>query len=248
MIRTVIIDDEVNIRTLVREILQNQCPDVEVVAEAGSISASLEAIRKYNPGLVLLDIRLEDGTGFDLLEKISSPTFCIIFITAFEEYALKALRLSAVDYILKPVIPEELVSAIEKARRLIKPDPDERFKVLVDNVRGGASHERKIVLRTSDKFHFVNVGDIIRCESDSSYTTFFFLNREPVIVSKTLKDFEEMLCEFGFYRPHKSYLLNLGLIKAYERSDGGYIIMCDDSKIPLSDKKREEFFRLMERI
>jgi two-component system LytT family response regulator len=248
MLRTIIIDDEANIRSLLKEILLHRCPDVEVVAETGSISASLEAIQRLNPDLVLLDILLEDGTGFELLEKLGSPGFRLIFITASEDYALKAFRLCAVDYIVKPIDPEQLVEAIAKARTVISNGNENPIRVLMSNRNNPGGQEKKIVLRTADKFHFVSVGDIVRCESDSSYTTFFLTDSSSIVISKTLKEFEELLNEFGFYRPHKSFLINLKCIKAFEKSDGGFIIMTDESKVPLSDKKREEFFRIMEHL
>jgi two-component system LytT family response regulator len=248
MIRTIIIDDEENIRSLLRELLRIYCPDVEIVAETGNIENSIEAILRLKPQLLLLDIKLEDGSGFELLEKLGSHDFSIIFITAYEEFALKAFRQSAVDYILKPVVPEELMAAIKKVRNTLKHENDDRIRVSANNTNSNHDQEKKIVLRTADKFHFVTMNEIIRCESDSSYTTFFFLNGKSLIISRTMKEFEEILCEFSFYRPHKSYLINIKHIKAFEKSDGGFIIMSDDSKVPLSDKKRDEFFRLMETL
>jgi two-component system, LytTR family, response regulator len=248
MIRTIIIDDEVNIRSLLKQILKDHCTGVEVVAEAGSVVASLEAIRRLHPELILLDIRLEDGTGFDLLEKLGAGHPYVIFITAFEEFALKAFRLSAVDYLMKPVVPEELAEAIGKVRHAMSNHHDNRVRVLIENANNPNLQEKKIVLRTADKFHFVALSDVIRCESDSSYTTFFLVGQPPVVVCKTLKDYEDLLGDFGFYRPHKSNIINLKHIRAFEKSDGGFIIMSDDAKVPLSDRKREEFFGMMDKM
>jgi two-component system LytT family response regulator len=246
MLRTIIIDDEENIRILLKGILQSHCLDVEVVAEAGSVAEAREAIRAFRPDLLLLDIRLGDGTGFGLLEKFEKIDFRIIFITSYEEYALKALKLSAVDYIMKPVIADELAAAIIKARKLIGSGQEQAFKVLVSNSKSHGNQDKKIVLRTADKFHFVPVSDIIRCESDSSYTKFFFTDHSSILISRTLKEFEEILAEFGFFRPFKSDLINIRHIKAYDKSGGGFIIMTDNSRVPISDRKKEEFFRLIE--
>ena len=237
-----------NIRMLLKELLAGCCPDVEVVAEAGNIKASVELIRRLHPDLVLLDIKLEDGSGFELLEKLGSHDFSIIFITAYEEFAVKAFRQSAVDYILKPVVPEELAAAVNKARIALQHENNDRIRLATNNTNNNQNQEKKIVLRTVEKFHFVKVNDIIRCESDNTYTTFFLSDHTSILVSKTLKDFEGILCDFGFYRPHKSFLINLKHIKAFEKSDGGFIIMNDESRIPLSDKKRAEFFLMMEQL
>jgi two-component system LytT family response regulator len=248
MIQTIIIDDEAHIRSLLKQTLGEFCPDVEVVAETGGVASSLEAIRRLHPDLILLDIRLEDGTGFDLLEKLGAPSPPVIFITAYEEFALKAFRLSAVDYIMKPVVAEELVEAIAKYRVAMSKNHDDRIRVLLGNTNNSNLQDKKIVLRTADKFHFVGLHEIIRCESDSSYTTFFLVGQPSVVVSKTLKDYEDLLTDFGFYRPHKSNIINMKHIRAFEKSGGGFIIMSDNSRVPLSDRKREEFFGMLEKL
>jgi len=246
MLRTIIIDDEENIRILLRGMLRSHCPDVEIAAEAGSVAEAFEAINRHKPDLILLDIRLGDGTGFGLLEKFEKIDFRIIFVTSYEQYALRALKLSAIDYIVKPVSTEELTAAIDKARRLIGAGEEQPLKVLVDNAKSIPNHDKKIVLKTADRFHFVQVSEIIRCESDSSYTKFFLTDNSTILISRTLKEFEEILLDFNFFRPFKSDLINLKHIKAFDKTDGGFIIMTDNSRVPISDRKKEEFFRLME--
>jgi two-component system LytT family response regulator len=245
LLRTIIIDDEENIRLLLRNIIEEHCPGVEVIAEAGSVADSLRLIRQLSPDLILLDIRLTDGTGFGLLEMLGEINFRIIFVTAYEEFALKALKLSAVDYILKPIVTSELVEAIDKARKILGEGEEHLMKVLIDNTKNQVSQEKKIVLKTADKFHFVVIRDIIRCESDSSYTWFYMLDGTKILISRTMKEFEEILSGRGFYRPFKTFLINLNHIKAYEKHDGGFIVMADDSRIPIADRKKEEFFRLI---
>jgi two-component system LytT family response regulator len=246
MLRTIIVDDEENIRILLRGIIQSHCSGVEVVAEARSVAEAYDAITRYKPDLLLLDIRLGDGTGFGLLEKFEKIDFRIIFVTSYEEYALKALKLSAVDYIVKPVIASELIVAIEKAKQIIETEDEQPVRVLVDNSRTHAHQEKQIVLRTEDRFHLVMIGNIIRCESDSSYTRFFLANGSSILISKTLKDFEDILSGFGFFRPSKYGLINMKHLKAFDKSGGGFITMSDNSRVPLSDRKKEEFFRMME--
>jgi two-component system LytT family response regulator len=245
VLKTIIIDDEENIRLLLRSIINDHCPDVEVIAEAGNVADSLRLIRQFSPDLILLDIRLTDGTGFGLLEMLGEINFRIIFVTAFEEYALKALKLSAVDYILKPIVTGELVAAIEKVRKIIRNGENEQLQVLIDNTKNNTLQEKKIVLKTADKFHFVVIKDIIRCESDSSYTWFYMLDGTKILISRTMKEFEDTLSGSGFYRPFKTFLINLNHIKAYEKHDGGFIVMADDSRIPIADRKKEEFFRMV---
>ena len=248
MIRVVIIDDEDLVRVLLRDILKFRCPEVEIVGEASGIKSGLEVLGKVRPDLVLLDVKLEDGTGFELLQQCSGVDFKVIFITAFEEYALKAIRLSAVDYILKPIAPDELKNAIEKASLMLIADQEQKLKTLVSNLGNATNGNKKIVLKTHDKFHFIPVNEIYYCESDSSYTKFYLQDGNEIMVSRTLKEFEEILMDHGFYRTHKSFLINLKHIRAFQKSDGGYIIMVNNSRIPLSDKKKEEFLRLMENM
>ena len=248
MIRTVIIDDEINIRTLIRDMLQSCCPDILVTGEAGSVKEGLELLSREKPDLLLLDIQLEDGNGFELLAKVGTIGFRIIFITAYEEFALRALKLSAVDYLLKPISIGELQMAVEKARQFLLPDQEMKVNALVSNFSGKTDADRKIVLRTYDKHYFVSIREVIRCESDSSYTKFFLLDGREIMVSQTMKEYEEILLPFRFFRPHKSFLINLEHVRVFEKSGGGYIVMSDGSNVPLSEKKRDEFFRMMKTL
>jgi two-component system, LytTR family, response regulator len=248
MIRTVIIDDEKNVRELVKNILNDLCPGVEVVGDADGVKSGLELIQNTRTDLLLLDIKMQDGTGFDLIAQYKGEPFRIVFITAYEEYAIKAIKLSAVDYILKPIAPEDLKNAIGKAEHLLAAEHEMKVKTLLGNLNNHLHDDKKIVLRTHDKLHYIPVGDIIYCESDNSYSTFYLKDKTSIIVSRTLKEFEDILAGYGFYRPHKSYLINLKHIRAYDKTDGGNIIMSDQLVIPISDKKKEEFLNLMENL
>lgn len=248
MIRTVIIDDEFLVRSLIRDILKEFCPIVEVVGEAGGVESGLNLISLNQPDLVLLDIKMEDGSGFDLIQRYHGEPFKVIFVTAYEEYAIRAIKLSAVDYILKPISPEELKVAVEKAVTLLATDQQLKMKTLLGNIGNSLPDDKKIVLKTHDKLHYIIIHDILYCESDSSYTKFYLSDQTSVMVSRTLKEFEDILTGYGFYRPHKSFLINLRHIKAFEKSDGGYVILSDKSMVPVSDKKKEEFFRIMEKM
>ena len=246
MIKALIIDDEPGVRKMLNLLLKQYCPDVQVAGEAGSVAEAYEMILELRPELVFLDIKMDDGTGFDLLRKFGKVDFHVIFVTAFDEYAVKAFRFSAIDYLLKPVEAEELVSAVGKARSLQNTETEHRISNLTRNMSDVPREDKKIVLHTQDKFHFVKVPEILYCESEGSYTTFYLQNGLKVLVCRSLKEYEELLEEYSFFRPHRSYLINLSYVTGYEKGEGGFIIMSNDARIPVSFRKKDEFLRIME--
>lgn len=246
MLRALIIDDEANNREKLHNSVIKYCPDVLVVGEADGVRTGISAIRNHLPDLVFLDIKMNDGTGFDLLNRFDSIDFKVIFVTAFEEFALKAFRMSAVDYLLKPVDPDELVEAVKKAGDQIKQNLQSQFDALNNNLQPG--HPKKIVLKEAESIHLVNVSDIIHAESDSNYTVFHFRGNRKIMVSRQLKDFDEMLTEIGFFRVHKSHLVNLEEIVRFEKADGGFLVMSDESRVPVSSRKRERLMELFEKL
>jgi len=248
MIRTVIIDDEYHIRDTLINMLEMNCPNVRVVGQASGVERGIAAIKELQPELVFLDIQMKDGTGFDILQGIPSIDFKVIFVTAYDNYAIQAFRFSAVDYLLKPVNPEKLKEAVTRAGKMIREDFNKQMKVLEENLKSVTNKNKKIILRTSESIHLLDIGNIICCDSDSSYTTVHTVEGEKIIVSKTLKDYEEMLTDCGFYRVHKSYLINLVHIKRFDRQDGGYIILTNDLKIPVASRKRDEMLGLLEKM
>ncbi|MBE0648969.1 MAG: response regulator transcription factor [Bacteroidales bacterium] len=248
MLRTLIIDDEYHIRDTLINMLEMHCPEVKVVGQASGVVSGMEAIKELQPELVLLDIQMKDGTGFDLLYGLPSIDFKVIFVTAYDQYAIQAFRFSAVDYLLKPVNPEQLKEAVTRAENLIHDYFRKQMKVLEENLKSSGSRNKKIILRTTESIHLLEVGQIICCESDNTYTTFHTVEGEMIIVSKTLKEYEEMLTECGFFRVHKSFLINLSHIKRFDRQDGGYIVLTNDLKIPVASRKREEMMGLMEKM
>jgi len=224
------------------------CPDVRVVGQAFGVESGIKAINELQPELVLLDIQMKDGTGFDLLHRLPSIDFKVIFVTAFDQYALQAFRFSAVDYLLKPVNPEQLIESVLRAGRLIQDHFNKQIKVLEEHLRSVSNKNRKIILRTSESIHLLEVANIICCDSDSSYTTVHTVDGGKIIVSRTLKEYEEMLTDCGFYRVHKSYLINLHHIKRFDRMDGGFLVLTNDQKIPVASRKRDEVLALLERL
>lgn len=243
MIRAVIIDDEQSSRDTIFNILQNYCDHVEVVGQAQNVAEGLALIGKTNPDVVFLDIRMPDGTGFDLLEKVPRIDFQVIFVTAYDQYALKAIKFSAIDYILKPVDPQMLIEAVGKIR-VSNVDFDEMNKKINILLRNRNSFER-ITLPTFEGYKFVNIKDIIRCEADSNYTNFYLNSGEKVLVTRTLKEYEDNLSGMEFIRVHQSHMVNLKYIDRYIKGDGGTIVMMDGSEVEVSRRRKEEFLRRM---
>ncbi len=239
MLKAIIIDDEKTSRDALMGLISRYCANVEVIDQANGYKSGLEAIRNQNADIVFLDIQMPDGSGFQLLEDLKETNFEIIFTTAYDQYAIKAIKYSALDYLLKPVVPSDLINAIQKAeKKKTSGTMSGSIEVLLENIKT-KTEPKKIVLSTSDKINVVDIEDIVRCESDGYYTRFYLLDGTQLIISKTLKEYETLLGDKIFLRPHKSHLINIRFIKGYLRDDSGYIIMNDDSKIPVSRRKRE---------
>ena len=249
MIRAIIIDDESAMQEVNSQLLAEYFPNIKHVGTANSITSGINLIQKENPDLVLLDIQLTDGSGFQLLQKLPSYDFKVVFITAFDSYALKAIKFSAIDYILKPVNEIEFQQAIQRAVDLIKSKEhtESQVNVLIDSLKK-ENQSKKLVLRTSDSIHVVDISDIHFCKSDNSYTTFYFEGGEKILVSKSLKDYEGLLKEYGFFRPHQSYLVNLNHIKKVDKTDHGFIIMKNKKEIPISTRQMKNLINLLDSL
>lgn len=248
MIRVIVIDDENHARDSLIKILNRHCPEVLVVGQANGVQSGLDAIRELMPELVLLDIQMKDGTGFDLLAALPSIDFKVIFVTAFDKYALQAFKFSAVDYLMKPVNPSQLVEAVERAKIMILEHFRIQTHVLEENLKNISKTNKKIIIKTTENIHLLEIRNIICCDSDSCYTTIHTSDGDKIMVSKTLKDYEELLADCGFYRVHKSNLINLLHIKRFERQDGGYIILTNNLRIPVSSRKRDHLLELIEKL
>jgi two-component system LytT family response regulator len=249
MTKLVIADDEQNVREALAQMLKLYCPDVNVVASTDSVSETVKAISNHQPDIVLLDIEMKEGSGFDVLKKFASPKFKIIFITAYQQYAIQAFRFSALDYILKPVDPDLLVQAIQKAEDIIDREKItlkiDSFMFNMDNVSRGM---KKIVLKTSENIHIVNLQDILYCEADRSYTNFYLTDKSRIIVSTTLGIYEEMFEEYGFLRVHTSYLVNSNSIKRYEKGEGGKVVLSNGVSLPVATRKKEHLMQLLSKL
>ena len=245
MITAVIVDDESNARQTIREILRLSGIKLDVLGEAGDVASAYDLITTKAPQLVFLDINLPDGNGFDLLNRFEKIYFRVIFITAHDEYAIRAFRCSALDYILKPVIAADLITAVEKAAEYIS---QEQMAMKVNALLSNLEKLRKIIMKTAESIHIINIGSIIRCEADVNYTHFHLDNGKKMTVSKPLKDYAEVLEKAGFFRTHQSHLVNLEHVLRYDRSEGGHIVMDDDSQVPVSLRKKDALFRLFEQM
>jgi len=248
MLRTIIIDDEFHIQQVLEKLVTQYCQNVKIVAKADSVQSGVETINNYHPDLVLLDIKMEDGTGFDLLKKLEPVDFKVIFITAYDQYAIKAFKFSALDYLLKPVDPAHLVDAVNKAEKLLISDMNTQLNTLTDNIQSEERSKHKIILKTIDKIHLVKISEIIYCESDANYTSFYLLNGSKIVISVTLKEYDEMLSDYGFFRVHKSFLINLIHIDCFDKADGGSVILANDCKVPVATRKRDQLLELFDRI
>jgi two-component system LytT family response regulator len=249
MIKAIIIDDDAAMQALNSRLLTEYFPEIKLAGVANSIESGIEIINAENPELVLLDIELSDGTGFQLLQKLQPYNFKVVFITGFDSFGIKAIKYSALDYILKPVNEVEFQQAIQRAVRLIEKNESvlPQLEVLLDSFKQEA-HSKKIVLRTSEAMHIVDVSDICFCKSDNSYTTFYFEDDENILVSKGLKEYECLLSGHGFFRPHQSYLVNLNHVKKVDKSDGGFIIMKNKKEIPVSMRQMKNLLGLLEQL
>ncbi len=249
MLRAVIVDDIENIRKKNSAIIKANCPTVSIIGEADSVDSGARLIKQLSPDLVFLDVEMPDGTGFDLLQKLKPITFKVIFITGYEDFAIKAFRFSAIDYLLKPLDPVDLIEAVKKAEESLG---KEVFEMKLNNLFTNLERPKnlqKLVLKTADKIYSVNIQDIVNCESDKNYTTFHFINAPKLIVSTNLKEYETLLTPYNFFRTHQSHLINMAYFDHFIKAEGGNtIVMKNKTVIPLSVRKKEEFLVLLDNL
>lgn len=247
MLKTIIIDDEPASRNLLEKMLQDYCPGVIVEATAENVATGIAAIEKYKPDLVFLDIEMPDKTGFDLLASMDPIDFEVIIITGYEKYAIKAFKTVALDYLLKPLDIIELESAVKRvAEKRNKVQENKNFNVFVQNWK--ANGHEQIALASSDGFLFVKIKDIVYCKGDGSYTYFYLKTGERITVSKNLGEFDDLLGDKGFFRIHKSFLINLNEMKKYIRGEGGYVVMNNGDTVDVSKRKKESFLANLSKI
>ncbi|MFA6949296.1 MAG: LytTR family DNA-binding domain-containing protein [Lentimicrobiaceae bacterium] len=249
MIRTVIIDDEVNSRDNIRQMLKLYCNDVFVLTEADGVKSGIECINQYNPDLVFLDIKMQDGTGFDMLNQLAEINFRVIFVTAYEEYAIKAIKFNALDYITKPIDPDELISAVDRAMSALNDDTvKSRIQKLLETANPIPSPgNRKIVLRTSNTVHVIDIDRIIHCEADRNYTVFYLDGEERILIAKSMKEFIDVLESHGFFRVHNSHLINLNYVRRFLKEEL-ICVLKDNSNIPVAFRKRDDLLNKLSKL
>ena len=236
--KALIIDNEVNIISGMEKLIKVYCPSITSIRSARDISGGVEEIREFNPNVVFLDVELDYGTGLDLLDHLDKIDFELIFMTAYNKYALKAFKYSAIDFLLKPVDPDDLVSAVNKAKEMIQKNEDQlRYKVLMENVKAVNRRDKKIILNSRDKIHALPISDIIFLKADGPYTI-FQMKDQSIMSSKHLKSYEDMLEEVGFCRIHHSYLANLYEIQGFDKSEF-QLEMSNGMSIPVSKRKKD---------
>lgn len=247
--KAIIIDDNKNARIALLSDLEDYCPNVAVLGQADGVQSGIELTKSTNPDLVFLDIRMGDGTGFDFITHFNQEElpFHVIFTTAYDEYAIKAFKYSAIDYLLKPIDSDSLTQAVSKVEKLLIKAKKEQIQYLIEQFNK-PEKRTKITLADNEKIHIIEISEIVSCESFKNYTTFYLTDDREIIVSKPIKTYEELLHDNDFLRVHHSHLVNLNQIKEVVKVDGPYLKMKNGKSIPVSTRKKDDLFTKMKEI
>lgn len=247
MLTAIIIEDMADALALLQKDIETRHPEIEIIATAQGVVEAAKVLRKNQPDILFLDIMLGDGTGFDILEIVPDLKSKIIFVTASDEFALRAFKFAAIDYVLKPYSHEDLALAIRRAKEQLRPD-QERLTILKNTIAAPEQRPDKISLHTLDQIIIVSLDAIIRCESDSNNTVFHLKDKRKIFVTKTLKYFSDMLQSYEFVRIHQSHLVNLQYISAYIKTDGGYLMLKNGENVPVSVRKKTEIIEILDKM
>jgi len=245
MQKAIIIEDEVRSRELLQDLIEANCEGVQIVAVAGNVEEAVKVIRDHQPDLLFLDIELQTGTGFEVLQQLSGLSPAVIFTTAYDHYAIKAIKFSAVDYLLKPIDIEELKEAVTKVLGRGKETQQHLLSSLIHNLGHLQNSNPILTLSLANELEFIPVQEIIRIEAAGAYSVFYLADDRKIMVSKNLKEYEMLLAGHNFMRVHNSHIINLNKIKRMLKTDGGYAVMSDDFPVIISPKKKDEFVRVM---
>ncbi len=237
--KTIIIEDEDQSISALKSEINTHCKDIEIVGIAKSVNEGIEKINLLKPELVFLDIQLSDGLGFEILNSYEENNFKVIFTTAYSQYALKAIKFSALDYLLKPIDSQELILAVEKAHKSSKQIESSKIENFIRN-QSEKNPRKRIALQTNDSISIYEIDTILRCSAESNYTSVFFTNGKRILFSKTLKEFEDLLCNSGFERIHHSHIVNINHLVSFVNKDGGYVLLSDKSTLPVSQRKKAQ--------
>jgi two-component system, LytTR family, response regulator len=246
--KILIIDNEANLRSGLKELIDLSGNEQYEFEEAPGVTEGLKKINSFLPDIVFLDVEMEDGSGFDLLKQVTNPSFQLIFVTAHNQYAIDAFRFSAIDYLLKPADPEKIAAALERAKVNIRSkDLGRQIEVMLQQLSGKSDRDKRIVLKDIDNIYFVKLVDILYCMAEGTYTKFFMQNGNMVIVSKNLKEYENILEPSGFIRTHHSYLVNPDKINMYDKTDGGALVLEGGHTVPISQRKKDAVMQILEK-
>jgi len=244
-IKAILIDDELNSLQNLQQKLEGFCPDVTIIAVTQKPEEGILLIRQHHPDVVFLDIEMPRMSGFRMLEELGEYDFDIIFTTAYNHYSIDAIRISAFDYLVKPIGIEDLQQAVERLSKSLNRQTKEKIDILKKSLSDNRTQEDKIAISTSEGIEFIPIKNIIHIESRSNYSKIFLTDNKSIMVTKILKDFEEMLFPYNFYRVHNSHLINLNYIQKYVRSQGGHVQLQDGTLIDISRRKKEEFLKMI---
>jgi two-component system, LytTR family, response regulator len=246
-LKTFLVEDEPDALEHLEALLSLHCGNVTVAGKAGDVKTALVKLPSANPDLVIMDIRLPDGNAFDILNRLNSIKFNVIFTTAYSEYAIKALKISAIDYLLKPIDIQELVQAVQKAEQVIEKETiDLRIKALLSNMTQNAGFQKNIVLTMNGVLHIVNISDIIFCQSINTLTHFFLKDGDEIATSKSILEYEDMLGDYGFFRTSRQFLINIRYLKSFDKTKGSDAIMANGFVIPVSVRRKERLLELID--
>jgi len=255
VLRIALIDDEVHNTNLLSTFLRQHCPEVSIVGTASSAAEARTVLYNEKPDAIFLDIHMPGEDGFDLLRSLPDRKFAVVFVTAFDKYAINAIKAGALDYLMKPIDTDEMTAAVRKLLVLKEQQQfgswnnyNEQIQVLLDNVHDKSPKLEKISVPLFNGYQLLKIQDIIRCQSDNNYTTFFLASGKPLIISKSIKEYEELLEGSDFVRIHRSHLINMHHVEKFIREDNGYVIMSDKSTIEVSRRKKEEFIERLQSI
>lgn len=250
--KALIIDNDEAVREALVRLINTHCGQITHITQSNGVNSGIKAIEGGKPDIVFLDVEMDDGTGFDLVQKLGNYDFQLVFITAHNKYAVNAFKFSAIDFLLKPIDPDELVLSVKKAASQIKnKDLEQQVKLLKDILSGSGTStnkEKKIALNDGNIIHYIKVADIIYCKADGSYTVFYITNNRKIMVSHILKEYDDLLCDLGFIRTHHSFLVNITKITRFDKTDGGQLFLEENHSVPVSTRKKDQVLELLAKL
>jgi two-component system LytT family response regulator len=247
MIKAIVIENDNRTLDLIVKTIEAYIPNVSIASQVSDVKSGIGAINEHEPDLVLLDIKLADGSGFELIDHFGKPDFKVIFLSSYADYAIKAIKYNAIDYLLKPVKEEDLAQAIKKADDLIRYEEKLQAKALGGSIKNLNDNQR-LILKSSEQVHLINTSDIIHIEADGNYSTFYLADGKKIVISKSTKEYEEALIDQGFHRIHKSHIVNINKMSYFDKVDGGTLVMCNGDQVPVASRKKDMLMELFDSL